>query len=57
MLNADTNDTFAYAITIDDRAVGSIGAFRQNNTHRQTAELGYYLEKEYWVQGIMTKRR
>ncbi|MGN0178289.1 MAG: GNAT family N-acetyltransferase, partial [Monoglobaceae bacterium] len=28
MLSADENDTFAYAVTIDDRAVGSIGAFR-----------------------------
>ena len=31
MLSADENDSFAYAITIDDRAVGSIGAFRQSN--------------------------
>lgn len=54
MLSADKNDTFAYAITIDDRAVGSIGAFRQSNIHRQTAELGYYLAEEYWGQGIMT---
>ena len=54
MLSADENAAFAYAITIDDRAVGSIGAFRQNNIHRQTAELGYYLAEEYWGQGIMT---
>lgn len=54
MLAADENSTFAYAITIDDRAVGSIGAFRQENIHRQTAELGYYLAEEYWGQGIMT---
>lgn len=54
MLSADENDTFAYAVTIDDRAVGSIGAFRQSNIHRQTAELGYYLAEEYWGKGIMT---
>lgn len=54
MLAADKNDTFAYAITIDDRAVGSIGAFRQGNIHRQTAELGYYLAEAYWGRGIMT---
>ena len=54
MLSADENDTFAYAITIDDRAIGSIGAFRQSNIHRQTAELGYYLAEEYWGCGIMT---
>ena len=54
MLSANENDTFAYAITIDDRAVGSIGAFRQGNIHRQTAELGYYLAEEYWGKGIMS---
>lgn len=54
MLSSNESDTFAYAITIDDRAVGSIGAFRQSNIHRQTAELGYYLAEEYWGRGIMT---
>lgn len=54
MLSADENDTFAFAITMDDKAIGSIGAFRQGNIHRQTAELGYYLAEEYWGQGIMT---
>ena len=55
MLAADENDTFAYAITIGDRAVGSIGAFRQSNIHRRTAELGYYLAEAYWGRGIMTE--
>ena len=55
MLSADENSTFAYAITVDDRAVGSIGAFRQSNIHRQTAELCYYLAEEYWGRGIMTE--
>ena len=55
MLSSDENNTFAYAITIDDRAVGSIGAFRKENIHRQTAELGYYLAEEYWGQGLMTR--
>ena len=55
MLSSDEDSTFAYAITIDDRAVGSIGAFRQGNIHRQTVELGYYLAEEYWGKGIMTE--
>lgn len=54
MLAADSHTTFAYAVCVDDRAVGSIGAFRQNNIHYRTAELGYYLAEEYWGQGIMT---
>ena len=55
MRSAEENSTFAYAITVDDRAVGSIGAFRKSNIHRQTAELGYYLAEEYWGRGIMTE--
>lgn len=54
MLSANENDTFAYAITMEDRPIGSIGAFRQGNIHRQTAELGYYLAEEYWGQGVMS---
>lgn len=55
MLSSDEDSTFAYAITVDDKAIGSIGAFRQGNIHRQTAELGYYLAEEYWGRGIMTE--
>lgn len=54
MISADENSTFAYAVTVDNRAVGSIGAFRQSNIHCKTAELGYYLAEEYWGKGIMT---
>lgn len=55
MLSADENKTFAFAITIDDKVAGSIGVFRQENIHRQTAELGYYLSEEYWGKGFMTE--
>ena len=55
MLAAEGNDTFALAVTVDGRAVGSIGAFRQTNIHHRTAELGYYLAEEYWGKGIMTQ--
>lgn len=55
MLSADENETFAFAVTVDNKVVGSIGIFRQGNIHRQTAELGYYIAEEYWGQGIMTE--
>ena len=55
MLSADGNDTFAFAITADDKVIGSIGAFRQRNIHSRTAELGYYIAEEYWGRGIMTE--
>lgn len=49
------NSTFAFAITVEDRCIGSIGAFRQGNIHGRTAELGYYLAEGYWGQGLMTQ--
>lgn len=55
MLSANEDETFAFAITVDDKVVGSIGVFRQENIHRQTAELGYYIDEKYWGKGIMTK--
>jgi len=55
MLSADENETFAFAITVEDHVIGSIGVFRQGNIHRQTAELGYYIAEEYWGRGIMTE--
>lgn len=55
MLSADENDTFAFAIAVDNKVVGSIGIFRQGNIHRQTGELGYYIAEEYWGKGIMTE--
>lgn len=47
-------EPFAFAVTVDDRAVGSIAAFRQSNIHSRTAEVGYYLAQEYWGKGIMS---
>lgn len=56
MLNADPTKTFAFAIINDeDQAIGSIGAFRCSNIHRQTAEMGYYVAEDYWGQGVGTK--
>lgn len=54
MLNADQTKTFAFAITVDDKAVGSIGAFRCDNIHFRTAEMGYYIGEPYWGNGMAT---
>ncbi|MBV7275647.1 GNAT family N-acetyltransferase [Clostridium sp. PL3] len=54
MLDADKNSTYAFAITIDDKVIGSIGVFRKDNIHFKTAEIGYYVAEEYWGQGIGT---
>ncbi len=55
MLAADTTQTFAFAITVEDMTVGSIAAFRCGNIHARTAELGYYLGEPYWGCGIATQ--
>ena len=54
MLSANEDETFAFAITVDDKVIGSIEVFRQKNIHRQTAEMGYYIAEEYWGKGVMT---
>ncbi|MCI8387841.1 MAG: GNAT family N-acetyltransferase [Clostridiales bacterium] len=54
MLAADKTDTFAFAITADDKVIGSVGIFRGQNIHSQTAELGYYIGESYWGNGYTT---
>ncbi len=55
MLSADENETLAFAVTADNKVIGSIRVFRQENIHRQTAELEYYIAEEYWGRGVMTE--
>lgn len=54
MLMANKNKTFAFAITVDDKVVGSIGVFRCDNIHSRTAEMGYYIGEPYWGCGLGT---
>ena len=54
MRMADKNKTFAFAITVDDKVVGSIGVFRCDNIHSRTAEMGYYIGEPYWGCGLGT---
>ena len=46
---------YAFAITEDDIAVGSIQLSRQKNIHSRTAELGYYVVRRRWGRGIGTE--
>jgi ribosomal-protein-alanine N-acetyltransferase len=55
MISADKNNTFAFAVAVDNKVIGSISVFRKENIHRLTAELGYYISEEYWGRGIMTE--
>ena len=54
MLAADPNRIFAFAITVNDKVVGGIGASRQENVHFRTAEMGYYISQSFWGRGLTT---
>lgn len=54
MLSSDKAKTFAFAITVNDKVVGSIGVFRCENIHFRTAEMGYYIGEPYWGKGLGT---
>ncbi|WP_442338928.1 GNAT family N-acetyltransferase [Clostridium minihomine] len=54
MLSAPAENQYSFAITVEDKAVGSIGVFRKENIHFRTAEMGYYIAEPYWGNGITT---
>ena len=45
---------FNWCITIDDKAIGSIGIISEIKEDK-LAEIGYCLSRKYWNQGIMTE--
>jgi RimJ/RimL family protein N-acetyltransferase len=49
---AKEGEAYPLAITIDDKVVGSVGIHKLKRGHK--AEIGYWLGREYWGQGIMT---
>lgn len=55
MLTTDPHTTYAFAIVAENRAIGSIGVFRKDNIHRQTAEMGYYIGEPWWGKGLGTQ--
>jgi [ribosomal protein S5]-alanine N-acetyltransferase len=50
-LRPETN----FAIAVDGEAVGGIGLALQEDVHRRSAEIGYWLGREYWGRGIATE--
>jgi len=55
MLGAERDKTYSWAITLDDIVVGSVGVFREDNVHRLTGEIGYWLAQEHWGKGAITQ--
>jgi len=44
----------SFCIEIEGRAAGAIGLNLQEDVHRYTAELGYWLAEPFWGRGITT---
>lgn len=44
-----------YAIATAQEAIGSIGITINQDVHRLTAEMGYWLAEPYWGKGIMSE--
>lgn len=42
------------AVVVNGKAAGSIGVFQGSDVYRRSAELGYWLGRAYWRQGIMS---
>lgn len=51
----NSNPKINFAIDVEGRVVGGIGLMMQTDVARVSAEIGYWLGKEYWGKGIMTK--
>ncbi len=49
------NPETAFAVTVDDRPVGSIGAVLGEDVERCSAEMGYWLGERYWGRGIAAR--
>ena len=54
MRASDPDERWAFAITVDDRAVGSITVTRREDIYFRTAELGYFVAQPCWGRGLAT---
>ncbi|MXQ73551.1 GNAT family N-acetyltransferase [Clostridiaceae bacterium DONG20-135] len=53
--NADPSQTLQYAILVNGKFAGTIGVEKACDVYRLNGELGYWLCRSYWGQGIATK--
>jgi len=51
----EDNVSKLFAIEIDGKVMGSIGAFSYKDVYRKNMSIGYYLAEECWGKGIMSK--
>lgn len=53
ILNAESNSIISFCIISDDIPVGAITIEVGKDIHRRTGELGYYLNNNYWGNGMI----
>ena len=51
----ENNPPRFFAILFDDTIVGSIGIATKTDIYRKNVEIGYFLDENYWGNGIVTK--
>ena len=49
------NPETAFAVTVDDLPIGSVGVVLGEDVERCSAEVGYWLGESYWGRGIATR--
>lgn len=49
------NPTTFHAIATEEEAIGGIGISINQDVHRLTAEMGYWLAEPFWGKGLMTE--
>jgi len=54
-LASDFRPVTNFAITVDDQCVGGIGLALNQDVHRKSGEIGYWLGKKFWGQGIVSR--
>jgi RimJ/RimL family protein N-acetyltransferase len=54
MVIPDNDPTRFFAITADERIIGSIGLVSKSDIYRKNMEMGYFLGEEFWGKGIAT---
>lgn len=52
---ADGNRCLYRAMVVDGIAVGSISVTQKDDVYEKSAELGYFLARDYWNRGITTQ--
>ena len=54
-IQKEGTDQLLRAIEVDGTIVGSISVAKKDDVYEKSAELGYWLTKDYWGQGITTQ--